>query len=43
VQAEIGDYDAKRFSSFVDSHTLLPSNVTAIHFKQVLEQQVQNF
>ncbi|XP_020613015.1 tyrosine-protein phosphatase non-receptor type 21-like [Orbicella faveolata] len=40
VQAEIGDHDAERFTSFVENKTLFPSNVTTIHFKEVLEQQV---
>lgn len=40
VQAEIGDHDAERFTSFVKNKTLFPSNVTTIYIKEVLEQQV---
>ncbi|KAJ7372882.1 Tyrosine-protein phosphatase non-receptor type 21 [Desmophyllum pertusum] len=43
AQAELGDYDAESYASFVENHNIFPLNVTAaVHSKETLEQQVIN-
>lgn len=42
AQAELGDYEAEKFSSYIEDQSLFPWNVAVNHSRDILEQQVVN-